>query len=291
MARGAPLTVGLSVWDLAGPDLLDLARAADEAGFDAVWLGEHVVLPTGYRSDHPTSGQAGEHHTGPVLDPGTELLEPFTALGAVAGATTRLGLATGIHLPALRHPLLTARAAATLAELSGGRFVLGVGAGWLEEEFDALGVPFAERGARLEEAVAVLRAAWRGGPFRHDGRHFRFGPVQLSARPVDVPVVLGGNTDRALRRAVAVGDGWFASGTPTLDEAVRLRDRVEELAGRPFPTWFRVAAADPRLVERYRAAGIGDVVVWADQVWRGDGPAERRRSLVAAAGALGAGAG
>lgn len=280
--------VGLSVYDMPVRDVVELARAADELGFDSLWLGEHVVLPDGYASEHPThGGTAHQHHTGAVVDPSTDLLDPWVALGAAAAATSRIRLATGIYLLPLRHPLLTARAACTLQDLSGGRFVLGVGSGWLQEEFDALDVPFDSRASRMEEALAVVRRAIGGGTFSHRGRHFAFGLVQVSQRPVDVPVVLGGSSDRALRRAARLGDGWFASGTPSFAEAVRLRDRLLELAERTMPVHVRIEKPDPDLVDRYRSAGFDEVIVWADQVWTGDTPAERRAALARAASALG----
>ena len=153
----------------------------------------------------------------------------MVALGAVAGATTRIGLATGMYILPLRHPLAVARATCTLQEVSGGRFRLGIGAGWLREEFVALDVPFESRGARLEEAVEVVRRAWRGGPFAYRGDHFAFDEVQITPRPTPVPLVLGGNSPRALRRAATLGDGWFSSGTPSLPEAIRMRDELSRL--------------------------------------------------------------
>jgi probable F420-dependent oxidoreductase len=277
------MPVGLSVYGLAAPDLLDLAVAADEAGFDALWLGEHVVLPVGYASEHPTQGGSGHQHIrGPIVAEGTELLDPLVALAAAAGATKRIRLATGIYLAALRHPLLTARAVTTLQEASAGRLLLGVGAGWLEEEFAAVGVPFAERAGRMEEAIDVLRAACRGGPFEHRGRYFAIGPVQVSARPVEVPLILGGNTMRALRRAAERADGWFSSGTPALDEAIRLCQVVRELRagsteGGRFRCYVRVPSGEPHVLASYHAAGIDDLVVWADQLWPATGSAEAKR--------------
>jgi len=287
------MTIGISAYDMPAPELLALAVAADQLGFDALWLGEHVVLPVGYGSDHPTSGEtAAQHHSGPIVGPATELLDPFVMLGAIAGATRRLRLATGIYLLPLRHPLITARAACTAQDVSGGRFLLGVGRGWLREEFDALDVPFDERGGRFDEAIEILRRAWAGGPFDYAGDHFRFPPVHVTPRPVRVPLVLGGNSDRALRRAASLGDGWISSGTPSFDDALRLRDRLDHLAvrhgrSRPLECYFRVEGFDPALVEQYRSHGIDHVVVWADQVWHGGSLDERRRNLADAAGALG----
>lgn len=290
------MKVGLSVYDLPARDLLDLAKAADELGFDALWLGEHLLLPMQYGSDHPAveNNAAGKYQDRPIIDPATELLEPMSALSAVGAVTTNLKLATGIYILPLRHPLLTARAACTVHEISDGRLMLGVGAGWLREEFDALDVPFDDRGSRVEESLAVLRAAFGGGPFTHHGRHFSFEKVQVTPRSAEVPLVLGGNTQRALRRAASLGDAWFSSGVPPLEDAVRLRDRLAELCterGRePLPVYFRVESWDPDLIARYAAEGISNVVVWAYQVWpAGDSRslAEKRDSLARAAERLG----
>jgi probable F420-dependent oxidoreductase len=279
------VSVGISVYDMPAAEIVALGAAADELGYDALWLGEHVVLPVGYGSAHPTHDECGsQHHTGPIVSPDTELVDQFTVLGAVAASTTRLRVATGIHILPLRHPLLTARAGATLQDVSGGRFLLGLGAGWLREEFTALGVPFAERRERFSEGIQVLRAAWRGGPFEHHGTHFDIDSVQVTARPMDVPIVLGGNSERALQDAAVLADAWFSSGTPSYDDALRLRDRLSALAtraGREPPRCFvRIARPDAGLIARYHAENVHDLVIWADQVWPA-GPAETKRSTLA----------
>jgi probable F420-dependent oxidoreductase len=286
------MTVSICAYNMAAADLLALAVAADELGFEALWLGEHILLPVGYASDHPTDdASTDEHHiTGPIVDPNTRLLDPWVQLAATAAATKRLRLATGIYILPLRHPLLTARAAATLHEVSGGRFLLGVGSGWLQEEFDALGVPFSERGRRFDETVEVLRRAWAGGPFDYQGSIFSFGPLQVASSRVDVPIIFGGNTPRALRRAALMGDGWFSSGTPTFDAALKLRDAIHDVReshGKtsPFRCYFRVEGFDPAAIQRLQREGIDDVVIWADQLWPPVG--DRRAALAEAADALG----
>jgi len=281
--------VGLSAYDITATELVHLATAADDAGFESLWLGEHVVLPIGYGSEHPTTGDtAHQHHTGPIVEPSTILLEPLVALSACAAVTTHLRLATGIFILPLRHPLLTARMTLTLQDVAGGRFLLGVGSGWLEEEFDALGVPFHDRAARMDETLAILRQAWSSETFSHDGPLFGFGDVRLSPEPVDVPLILGGNSERALRRAATAGDGWFSSGTPSFDDAIRLRDRVIELrdaagAHGEFPTYVRVANPDSSDLARYDAEGFEHVLVWADQLWPAEGDLDSKRDAFATA--------
>src|ERR1700712_4513474 len=130
------MKIGLTAYDIPAQEFVEIARAADEAGFDSLWVGEHIVLPIGFTTAHPTKQQPGvQHHTGPIVNPDTELVDPLVQLAAAASVTTRLRLATGIFVLPLRHPLTTARAVCTLQELAGGRFMFGLGFGWLEEEF------------------------------------------------------------------------------------------------------------------------------------------------------------
>lgn len=287
------MNIGLSVYNITAADLVELGRAADELGFESLWLGEHIVLPLDYGSEHPTAGTSGHtHHKGPIIDPKTILVDPLVALSAVAAVTSRIKLATGIYILPLRQPLISARMVSTLHDVSNGRFMLGVGSGWLEEEFEAVGVPFAKRRARFEESIEILRASWRGEPFEHHGTEFDFGRVQMCPTPAHIPLVLGGNTEPALRRSARVADGWFSSGTPDFDNAVRLRDRLVALrqeAGmtNPYSMHFRVPGATPDEFPRYEAEGIENLVVWADQVWLGDSVEAKRASLAAAADRLG----
>lgn len=290
------MKLGLSCYDITAADLLELGEAADVAGFDSLWLGEHVVLPLDYASAHPATGTGEQQHESrAIIDPRTILVDPLIALSAVAARTTRIRLATGIYVVPLRHPVAVARMAATLHDVAGGRLLFGAGAGWLREEFDALDAPFDSRGERFDEAIGILRAAWAGGPITGTGPHFRFGSIQIADHELDIPLILGGNTERALRRAAARADGWFSSGTPTFDDAVHLRERIRALRAEqdavgPFPLWVRAPRAERSDLARYEAAGFEHVVVWADQLWPrpGDGePASRRDRFAAAAAALG----
>jgi probable F420-dependent oxidoreductase len=283
--------VGLSVYDIAGAELVALGMAAEAAGFATLWLGEHIVLPVGYTAEHPTTGSAtNRSHLKRIVDPATKLLDPLVALSAVAAVTERIQLATGIYLVGLRHPLAVARMTATLQDVAGGRFMLGVGSGWLEEEFAALGVPFEERRARYEEAVAVLRAAWAGGEISFAGEHVAFEHVMVTAEPVRVPLILGGNTEPALRRAATLADGWFSSGNPTFDEAVWLRARLGALCescGRdePLPVYVRLAGHDRAELDRYAEHGFEHVTVWANQLWPDEGSLDEKQERFAAAAA------
>ena len=234
--------------------LVALARSAEEVGFESLWTVEHVVVPKGYESRYPYSS------TGRM--PGPEQIsipDPFVWLGYAAAVTERIRLATGVLILPQRHPLYVAKEAATLDRLSRGRAILGVGIGWLEEEFRALGIPFSERVARSEEAIAALRALWSEGPCAFDGRYQRWAALESNPKPVQrpgVPIHVGGHVAAAARRAARLGDGFFpaqterlpellrelraecarigrdpreieitAGGRPTLDEVLRLRDQ------------------------------------------------------------------
>lgn len=292
------MRIGISCYDLPAAELMELAVAAEQLGFDSIWLGEHVVAPVHYSSHHPTQpGTEGEHGSSdyngkPIVDPTVDLVDPLIAIAAAAARTSSIGFATGIYLLPLRHPLLAARAAATVSSVSGGRFRLGVGSGWLREEFAALGEPFAGRTARLTESLQVLRRAWQGGPFDFHGEHYDFDLVQACANPVRVPLVLGGNSEPALRRAVALGDGWFSSGIPTFDQARSLRDRLAELhdeTGRtePLATTWRIGTPDPAVVAAYETDGFEELLVMQYDVWAGATLDEKHASLEKAAATLG----
>ena len=285
------MDVGLSVYDISGAELVALGAAAEAAGFSTLWLGEHVVLPVDYDAEHPTTGSStNRSHRTRIIDPATKLLDPLVALSAVAAVTERIRLATGIYLVGLRHPLAVARMTLTLQDVAGGRFMLGVGSGWLEEEFAALGVPYDERRVRYEEALAVLRAAWAGGEISFAGTTVAFEHVMVTAEPVGIPLILGGNTEPALRRAATTADGWFSSGNPTFEEAVRLRARLGELcdsSGRhgPLPVYVRMAGRDRTELDRYAEHGFEHITVWANQLWPEHGPLTEKQELFAAAAA------
>ena len=277
------MRIGLSAYDIGAADFAALAEAADQAGFDSMWLGEHVVRPVSYTSEHPSAAsRTTQHHQGPVVAEGTLLIDPFVTLAAASVRTTRIMLATGIYLLPLRHPIAVARSIATLQELAKGRFTLGVGAGWLAEEFRALGVEFGDRWSLLNEHLEVIRLLLTGQETQFSGRHVEFDAVRLDTGRIDVPIVLGGNSPAALRRASRYGDGWLSSGTPTLSEAKVLRadlDRACASIGREreLLQWYRARFEDAADLDGYEANDFQRVVLWADRLWprHGDLPAKR----------------
>lgn len=191
---------GINFGPCANPEVAArVAQAAEAAGFDSVWTGEHVVLPDPQAPPSPAP-------------PETQMLDPAAALAFLAGCTKTLRLATGIIILPQRNPLVLAKELASVDVLSGGRLIFGLGAGYLKPEFDALGAPFADRGARTSEAIEVLRTLWTQDRPSFDGRFWSFSGIQAHPRPVQQPhppIVVGGHSPPAYRRAVAQGDGWY----------------------------------------------------------------------------------
>jgi len=263
-------------------NLLAFARRAEALGYNSLWVSDHVVVPTAIASRYPynASGRL-------FIAADAALIEPLTALTFVAGVTERARLGTSVLVLPHRHPLLAAKMLACLDHLSGGRVVVGAGIGWMREEIEMLGAPFARRAAWSEEAIAVMRACWRGGRAAYRGKFFAFDEVGAYPRPArgDIPIWIGGHTAPALRRVAALGDGWHAAGaTPAEVAAVlaSLREacarqgrRLEGLAisvrlglafrDRPAgPDRTQLHGTPDEIVETlgaYRALGVGTVIL------------------------------
>jgi probable F420-dependent oxidoreductase len=191
---------GINTGPCAAPETAaKVARAAEAAGFESVWTGEHVVLPDPQAPPSPAA-------------PGHPMLDPAVALAFLAAHTQRLRLATGIIILPQRNPLVLAKELASVDVLSNGRLIFGLGAGYLRPEFDALGARFDDRGARTDEYIDVLRALWTQEKPAFAGRTVRFGGIDAHPRPVQKPhppIVVGGTSPAAFRRAVTKGNGWY----------------------------------------------------------------------------------
>ena len=207
-----------------------IARAAEDAGFESIWTVEHVLVPKDYESEYPyaKSGKMPGSDDAPIPD-------PLIWLTWVAAQTTTLKLATGILILPQRNPAITAKEVATLDRLSGGRVILGVGAGWLEEEFRALDVPFEKRGKRLDDYIAAMRELWTEDEVDHDSEFVQWSKVISRPQPeASVPIVIGGHTEVAARRAGRLGDGFFPGrGSPaTLASLIGVMRGAADAAGR-----------------------------------------------------------
>ncbi len=240
-----------------------VAVAADELGYESLWLPEHLVLP------EAMDGQLKPGQEHPPIDASLPVYDVAAYLGWLAATTTRIRLGTYVYLLGIRHPFVGARAFATLDVLSGGRAICGVGAGWLTTEWEAVGLDPSTRGERLDEAIDVCRRLWAEERVAHDGRHFAFDAVGFEPKPVqpNLPVHVGGESDRALRRAAERGDGLLAMDhTPaSADELVRRLRRACDGAGREVLPKVTVLA-DPGAptaddVAAYEAAGVDRLIV------------------------------
>jgi probable F420-dependent oxidoreductase len=209
----------------------ELARSAEKAGFESIWTVDHVVVPSGYRSRYPydPSGRLPSGEDAPFPD-------PLIWLAYVARETSAIRLATGILILPQRNPLILAKELATLDYLSSGRVTLGVGIGWLKEEFQALGIPFEQRGERTEEAIAAMRALWSQKRATLEGKTVSFRNVFLRPQPPGgtIPVHIGGHSEVAAHRAGRIGDGFFPFGVDRseLPQLVDTMNRAAETAGR-----------------------------------------------------------
>ena len=263
------MKVGLAFASSIGIDggtALDICRRAETVGFDSVWGGEHVILPDEIASSYPYTAD------GKIpAEPDTPIPDPLIWLAFVAAAAPTLRLGTCILIVPQRNPLVLAKELATLDRLSGGRLELGLGVGWLKEEFDALGVAWERRGARNDEYVAAMRALWAGPHAEFHGEFVDFEPATCSPRPVDgsIPVIVGGDSDAAIRRAVNLADGYFP-GEGDFERLEALIGRVRqaaEAAGRDpeslaIHTIFGRQMADPVAgVEQMAALGVDRIMV------------------------------
>ena len=264
---------------IEGDEALELCRRAEAAGFESLWGGEHVILPSRIDSTYPytADGKIPAEPDTPIPDP---LI--WLAFAAAAAPTVRLG--TCILIVPQRNPLVLAKELATLDRLSGGRLEVGVGVGWMQEEFEALGVPWEHRGARTDEYLAAMRALWSGPHVEFHGRFVDFPPVTCSPRPVQehIPILVGGDTDAAISRAARLADGYFpGEGDPGRLGALigRVRDAAARLGRDPasieINAVFASQLADPLAgVEQLAALGVERAMVPAF-VFAGPGGLDR----------------
>jgi probable F420-dependent oxidoreductase len=186
-------------------DWVAVTRTAEDVGFDQVSLSDHVFYPEKLDSSYPYTDSGR-----PLFPPSAPWPDVWVMTGALAAVTSRVRFATHVYVLPARNPFVVAKAVGTAAHLSGGRVLLGVGAGWMREEFTQLEQPFERRGARMEEQIEVLRTLWRGGMVEHHGEFYDFDRLEMAPAPAaPVPILVGGHSEIALRRAARVADGWM----------------------------------------------------------------------------------
>lgn len=214
-----PVNVGVeSVEQMVG-----LAQLAESLNYESLWTFEHVMVPIDYDSKYPYSADGKMGGT-----PDANFVDPLIALSAIAASTKKIRLGTGVNIVSQANPLLLAKQAASLDFVSNGRFMLGAGIGWLQEEFNAMNVPFERRGARFDDYMVALRKVWAGDVVEHQSDFINWTGFQSYPVPIQkpgVPVIIGGSKGKIFERIARHGDGWFA---PTTDAAT-LAPMLEKL--------------------------------------------------------------
>lgn len=237
---------------------LPLARAADEAGIHGIVMSDHIFYPRDLATPYPYSPDGK-----PIWPPETAWPDNWVTIGAMAAVTTRIRFATSVYIAPARDLFTVAKQVGTAAVLSGNRVRLGLGAGWMREEFVQTGQEFTNRGRRLDEMITALRVLWSGGWVEHHGEFYDFGPLQIEPSPTEpVPIWCGGHSRAALRRAARLCDGWVGNAYPIeeCEHYVGLLRGELEAAGRG-PEGFEIilgvhAAPTREVCERLAAAGV-----------------------------------
>ncbi len=241
---------------------LELAEAAERLGFESLWTIEHVVVPSGYQSVYPYSKSGRMLGSEDFPSP-----DPLVWLSFMAAATQRIRLATGVLILPQRNPVILAKQVATLDVLSNGRVTLGVGAGWLEEEFAALGTSFADRGDRTDEAIRLMRTVWTEELPSFSGEFNSFQDIYVRPMPIQrpVPIVIGGHSKRAARRAGELGDGFIPASAEfdVLPGLIALAREHAERAGRDPAALEITMMTLPRAewVEKLAAVGVDRILI------------------------------
>jgi probable F420-dependent oxidoreductase len=258
-----------------------IAVAAEEAGFDSVAVSDHVVYPSYLSSEYPYTPDGT-----PLFSPDEDWPDPWVAVGAMSSVTSTIRFITNVYVLPLRNPFVVAKAVGTAAYLTQGRVGLGIGAGWMAEEFELLEQPFRQRGKRMDEMVEVIRTLWQGGMVEHHGEFYDFDPVEMRpSPPAPVPIYVGGHSDIAFRRAATIGDGWLGV-YYSVDELIahcETLERVREEAGtadRPFEIIASpLAAPSTEVCERLEAAGVTTILTSAWMAQGVSGPASTEQAI------------
>ncbi|MGH7771350.1 MAG: LLM class F420-dependent oxidoreductase [Candidatus Binatia bacterium] len=236
----------------AGPaTLMEAARSAEALGYDSVWTADRIIIPWQINTLYPYSeGQSF------IVPPDRPFLEPLTCLAFLAGCTEKISLGMSVLVLPYRHPLYWAKVSTTIDHLSKGRLILGVGVGWMVEEFDALEVPFEERGRLSDEQLDIINLLWKEERPRFEGRYYRFGEISFYPKPLQkprIPIWVGGEGVHAQRRAASYGDAWFPYFVRITPGELRRRfDNIRRWAGeaRRDPDIIRLACCLPIEVSR-----------------------------------------
>jgi len=229
-----PVNVGMKSID----QIIGIAQLAESVGMESVWTFEHVIVPENYASKYPYSADGKM-----PASPETNFVDPLIALTAIASHTKTLRLGTGINIVSQANPMLLATQAASLDFVSGGRFMLGAGIGWLREEFDAMGVPFERRGARFDDYIVAMKKVWSGEVVEHQSEYINWSGFKSYPVPrgeSGIPIIMGGTRGRIYERVAQHGDGWFLP----VDTAEALAEKLK-----PLGAACEAVGRDPASVE------------------------------------------
>ena len=248
------------------PNVAETAEQLEQLGFESFWLPEHVLVPV-----NTTSRYAGSAD-GSIPERMAHMIDPFIGLAMASARTHNLKLGTAVCLIPERNPLLLSKEIATLDQLSGGRFILGVGAGWLREESEILGADFPHRWTQTKEAILAMKELWTKDEAEYHGKYYDFPAVRSFPKPAQKPhppVYLGGQADNIFKRVVAWADGWMPTGRVSPEEVKEGRRTLDDLAsemGRD-PKSIEITAfglaPDSKVLERYEEAGADRVIIRA----------------------------
>lgn len=256
--------IGFNINTAAGSDVVEIGQLAESIGVESLWTFEHVMIPLEYQSKYPytADGRMG-------VAPETTMIDPLIGLTTVAAATKTIRLGTGVNILPQCNPLLLAKQAASLDFVSGGRLMLGLGIGWLEEEYVAMGVPFGARGRRHDDYIEAMRKAWSGDVVEHESEFLSWHGFKSYPVPVQdpLPIVVGGSKGKAFERIAKYGQGWYAP-TASIDELksmmVTLDETCREFSRDPndievSTMWVPQAAPDQ--VAAFAEAGVDRLIV------------------------------
>jgi probable F420-dependent oxidoreductase len=249
---------GLTFFPVRPQFLVPIAQHADQLGYDSINIGEHLVFPVKIESKYPYAD------LGPPLT-NTPLFDPLLTFAYVAGQTKQIKMCTSVYVAPLRPAVVVAKLVATLDALSGGRFLFGMGVGWEKEEYDAIDAPWEHRGARMEEMIHICRRLWSEDIVEHKGKFYQFEAMGFEPKPVrkSVPILLGGETPVAIKRAARLGDGWFGVSHTVESAAARVKE-LRSLRGKDDN--FEITVDPPGIptlddVKRFRDAGVHRLVI------------------------------
>ena len=266
------MKIGLFVFQSdSSLDSAQLAQRAEELGFESFWVPEHCVMPV-----HTTSAAYRRPASEGIPESYAHIVDPFIALARASAVTHTIKLGTGICLVPERNPLLLAKEIATLDQFSNGRFIFGVGAGWLREETEVMGGDFDHRWTQTRDSIMAMKELWTKDEAEYHGTHYDFPPVRSYPKPAQKPhppIFLGGSAKNVFKRVVEWGDGWMPT-LPSLEEIRRGRATLDELAVHASrdPASIEILAfgrpgqfQDREEISEMERAGAGRVTVWLDQ--------------------------